>query len=59
VFENDIFDSWFNFDITLKDEEVFFLKELLAQEIDFIRIDNYERNHLLYTKKKAEVSNNY
>jgi hypothetical protein len=42
VFENDIFNSWFNFDITLIDEEVLFLKELLAQEIDLIRIYNEE-----------------
>jgi hypothetical protein len=42
VFEDEIFDPWFNFDITLKDEEVLFLKELLAQEIKLMRIYNEE-----------------
>lgn len=31
VFDNEIFNSWFNSDIILKDEEVVFLQELLDQ----------------------------
>ncbi len=42
IFDNEIFDRWFNFDITLKEEEVSFLKELLAQEIKLMRIYNEE-----------------
>jgi len=42
IFDNKIFNSWFNFDITLKDEDILFLKKLLAQELDLIRIYNEE-----------------
>jgi hypothetical protein len=42
IFDQKIFDSWFNFDIILTDEEVLFLTELLEQEIDLIRIYNEE-----------------
>ena len=42
VFDNNIFNAWFNFEINLKDEEVLFLTELLAQEIELIRIYNEE-----------------
>ncbi len=42
VFHDEMFNAWFNFDITLKDEEVLFLEELLAQEINLIRIYNEE-----------------
>ncbi|MDM8560795.1 hypothetical protein [Candidatus Parabeggiatoa sp. HSG14] len=42
VFDNKIFNAWFNSDIILKDEEVLFLKALLSQEIDLIRIYNEE-----------------
>ncbi|RKZ41210.1 MAG: hypothetical protein DRQ49_05885 [Gammaproteobacteria bacterium] len=42
IFDDDIFDSWFNFDIALKDEEVSFLTEILAQEVKLMRIYNEE-----------------
>ncbi len=42
IFDHKIFDSWFNFEIILTDEEVLFLTELLKQEIDLIRIYNEE-----------------
>ncbi|EDN68632.1 hypothetical protein BGP_1219 [Beggiatoa sp. PS] len=42
IFYNQIFDSWFNSDIILKDADILFLTELLAQEINFIRIYNEE-----------------
>jgi len=42
IFDNQIFDSWFNSDIILKEAEIVFLTELLAQEINFIRIYNEE-----------------
>jgi len=42
IFDQKIFESWFNFEIILTDEEVLFLTELLEQEIDLIRIYNEE-----------------
>ncbi len=42
VFDHAMFDSWFNFDMPLKDEDIVFLKELLAQEIHLMRIYNEE-----------------
>jgi hypothetical protein len=38
IFSQDIFDTWFNSDIVLTDEEISFLKELLDKEIDLISI---------------------
>jgi hypothetical protein len=38
IFSQDIFDTWFNSDIVLTDEEISFLQELLDREIDLISI---------------------
>ncbi|MCK5876560.1 MAG: hypothetical protein KAG43_02905 [Candidatus Marithrix sp.] len=42
VFDNNIFNSWFNCDIALATEDISFLTNLLNQEIDLIRIYSEE-----------------
>jgi hypothetical protein len=41
-FDSEVFNSWFDNHIKLKDEELLFLEDLLKQEINFIRIYNEE-----------------
>ncbi|KOR32967.1 hypothetical protein TI05_03895 [Achromatium sp. WMS3] len=42
IFTEQIFTDWFNYDITLKDEDIIFLKTLLEQEKNLLRYYNEE-----------------
>lgn len=42
IFEHEDFNDWFNYDISLKDEDIIFLKTLLEQEKNLLRHYNEE-----------------